>query len=499
MSDPQIPRVLFVSSESRPFASTGGLADVSEALPNTLNAMGVQVERIMPLYRRVWEGQSQHGYSLERTPHTLKIPPLMIPMGGEVIEAEMYSCRHMGTLTYFVGCEEYFDRLELYALPHREYRDNFKRFLFFQKAVVALIDGLGQPYDVLHLNDWQTGLIPLLLDKGLNGTGRARREKVLFTIHNLAYQGVYPAKNLYETNLPGNMLNRYPEIEFYGQINLMKAGLTGADRVNTVSPTYANEVTTEAFGCGLDGVIRALPEPVVGIVNGVDVEAWNPETDKTLPVNYSKSKLANKEVCKQALVEEFGLNYQKDLPVFVLVGRLVDQKGLDVLAKAIEEMLALPLQFLLLGSGQEKYHKLILDWNQAWPEKFAGKIGYDSDLSHRMEAGGDFFLMPSAFEPCGLNQLYSLRYGTLPVVNKTGGLVDTVTDVREHPESGTGFLMNAYTPEALLACIRAALSLYHEKKELKRIQVNGMKQDVTWTRTAERYLALYQELTDSQE
>ena len=494
MSDDPKPRVLFVSSESRPFASSGGLADVSEALPNTLNAMDVRVERILPLYRSVWEGQTRHGYSLERTPHTLKIP-----LGGEVMQAEIYSCRHMGTHTYFVGCEEYFDRSELYALPHREYSDNFKRFLFFQKAVVALIDGLGQPFDVLHLNDWQTGLIPLLLRKGLNGTGRACREKVLFTIHNLAYQGVFPARHLYETNLPGNLLHHYPEMEFYGQINLMKAGLNGADRVNTVSPAYAREITTGAFGCGMDGVIRALPETVTGIVNGVDVAAWNPETDKILPANYSTKALANKEVCKQAVVEEFGLSYRMDLPLFVLVGRLVDQKGLDVLARAIEEMLALPLQFLLLGSGQEQYHRLVMEWNRKWPEKFAGRIGYDSDLSHRMEAGGDFFLMPSAFEPCGLNQLYSLRYGTVPVVNTTGGLVDTVSDVRGDPRAGTGFLMQAYSPEALLDCVRAALSLYHDPKALRRVRINGMKQDVTWTRTAESYLALYRGLAALQD
>ncbi len=489
IEDPR-PCVLFVSSESRPFASTGGLADVAEALPNELNRRGVRMERVMPLYRSVVEGQGTGGYRLERTLHTLKIP-----MGHEVIDADIHQCKHRGTLTYFVGCEEFFDRTELYALPHREYRDNFKRFLFFQKAVVALIDGLDRPYDVIHLNDWQTGLIPLFLEKGINGTGRQRREKILFTIHNLAYQGLYPATHLYETNLPGNQLQNYPELEFYGKINLMKAGLLKSDRVNTVSPTYAREIETPAFGHGLDGVMRSLPVPVVGVVNGVDTEGWNPGTDPALPANYSVASLKGKETCKRALIGEFGLKYERDVPLFVLVGRLVEQKGLDVLANAMERMMNFPLQFLLLGSGQEVYHHLVNDWNQRWPERFRGKIGYNVDLSHRMEAGADFFLMPSAFEPCGLNQLYSLRYGTIPIVNRTGGLVDTVTDLRKDPGHGNGFHMGSYSPEALLECIREAISLFHDKKSLRKYRLHGMKQDVSWSKTAEEYLKLYQSLS----
>lgn len=488
MSD-AAPRVLFVCSESRPFASTGGLADVSEALPNALNAQGVTVDRILPLYRQVRDRQRAGGYEIKRTPHTLKIP-----VGGELIEAEIYDCHHKGTHTYFVGCEEFFDRSELYALPHREYRDNFKRFVFFQKAVVALIDGMGKPYDVLHLNDWQTGLIPLLLERGVNGTGRARREKVLFTIHNLAYQGVYPATHLYETNLPGNVLSYYPGLEYYGRLNLMKAGLSGANRVNTVSPTYAEEIGTEAFGCGLDGLIRALPSPVVGIVNGVDTDTWNPETDPLLAANYHADDLSGKAACKTDVLKRFGLPPQPDVPLFVLVGRLVNQKGMDILAQAMERMMKLPLQLILLGSGQEEYQRMVEAWNQQWPDRFAGKIGYDSDLSHQMEAGGDFFLMPSAFEPCGLNQMYSLRYGTVPVVNRTGGLVDTVKDLRQDPENGTGFHMSAYNAESLLECIREAISLFHDTERLQQVRSHGMRQDVSWGRTAGAYLELYQSL-----
>ena len=490
MLEDRQPRVLFVSSESRPFASTGGLADVAEALPNELNRMGgAQVERIMPMYRKVVEGQGKGGYTLEKTPHTLKIP-----MGFQVVHAEIFACEHRGTRTYFVNCEEFFDRSELYALPHREYSDNFNRFLFFQKAVVALIDVLGCPYDAVHLNDWQTGMIPLLLEKGVNGTGRPRRERVLFTIHNLAYQGVYPATHLFQTNLPGNHLDRYPGLEFYGQINMMKAGLVGADRVNTVSPTYAREIETQEFGCGLDGVMRALPHPVVGIVNGVDTEAWNPETDPALPSNYSPKSLGGKEKCKIALLQEFGLTYDKELPLLVLVGRLVDQKGIDVLAKAMERLMALPLQFVLLGSGQEIYHQMIAEWNERWPKRFKGRIGYNIDLSHLIEAGGDFFLMPSLFEPCGLNQLYSLRYGTLPIVSHTGGLADTVVDLRRDPAHGTGFHMRTPEPEALVECIRDAVSLFHDKANLRTFRLRGMKQDVSWSRTAGDYLKLYQTL-----
>lgn len=486
-------RILFVSSESRPFASTGGLADVAEALPNELNLMeshlGTRVDRIMPLYRNVREGERRGGYQLVQTPHTLQIP-----MGTESIQAEIFSTELNGTLTYFVNCEEYFDRSELYALPHREYSDNFSRFLFFQKAVVALVDSLGKPYDILHLNDWQTGMIPMFLEKGIFGRGRGGQEKTLFTIHNLAYQGVYPAIGLYETNLPGNFIDQYPTLEYYGKMNFLKAGISGSDLVNTVSPSYAEEICTPEFGCGLEGVLSHLNQPAVGIINGVDTKTWNPETDPTLVKNYQKKSLVGKEACKKALVEEAGLSYNKEIPLFVLISRLVDQKGISIIGEAIEKIMSQPLQFILLGSGQERYHDWLKEWNKRWPEKFKGIIGYNSDLSHRMEAGGDFFLMPSQFEPCGLNQLYSLRYGTVPVVNQTGGLKDTVTDYRLDPDNGTGLLMNSYSAESLLSCIQESISLFHHKKQFRKVRLTGMSTDVSWTRTANEYLDLYRDL-----
>ncbi len=482
-------RVLFVSSESRPFASTGGLSDVADALPVELNRKGLRVERIMPLFRAVVDGQKKGGYSIHRTPHTL-----VIPLGMELIPADIYACEHQNTLTYFVGNEEFFDRKELYALPHREYRDNFERFLFFQKAVVALIDGLGRPYDVVHCNDWQCGLIPALLEKGINGTGRDGQEKTLMTIHNLAYQGVAEATKLFLTNLPGNTLDQYPELEFYGKLNQLKAGLVGADRVSTVSPTYAREIETESFGCGLEGVLKGLDTPVKGIVNGVNVEQWNPETDPALPANYTAKALSGKEQCKQALLKEFGLSYHKELPLFVLISRLVSQKGVDLISQAMENMMQLPLQFVLLGSGQEEYQNMVLSWQERWPENFSCFIGYDADLSHRIEAGGDFFLMPSVFEPCGLNQLYSLRYGTLPIVNRVGGLVDTVQDLRLDASHGTGFVMSATSPESLLECVREATSLFHDKKRLRTVRQRGMNQDVSWANCAGEYIELYNSL-----
>jgi len=484
-------RVLFVSSESRPFASTGGLADVAEALPDTLNRMGIRVDRVMPLYRTVRAGQAGGGYELKRSPYSFSIP-----LGSETMPVEVYTTELHGTLTYFIACDEYFDRTELYALPHREYSDNFSRFLLFQKAVVALVDALDRPYDLLHLNDWQTGLLPMLLDKGIAGTGRNRAERCLFTIHNLAYQGLFPARYLFQTNLPGNMLQHYPGLEYYGQLSFMKAGLVESDQVNTVSPSYAEEILTEPFGCGLDGVLRSLPRPVRGIVNGVDTEAWNPETDPDIKHPYSSGKLTGKTDCKKALLEDIGLSTNPELPMFVMISRLVDQKGVPLLEEAMEKIMSLPLQLVILGSGQEKYHELIESWNQRWADKFKGIIGYHSSLSHQMEAGGDFFLMPSQFEPCGLNQLYSLRYGTVPIVNRTGGLQDTVTDCREDSENGTGFVMLQYSAESLLNCMRDAVSLFHDRKTLRRIRQRGMRQDVSWTRTAESYVSLYRELCE---
>lgn len=486
---PSPSRVLFVSSESRPFASTGGLSDVSGALPDALNRSGWAVDRVLPLYRRVREGEARGDYRLEATPHVLSIP-----MGHEIVEAEVFETVFEGTPTYFINHEEYFDRTELYALPHREYRDNFTRFVFFQKAVVALLDALGHVHDFLHLNDWQTGLIPLFLEKGIQGTGRERRERTLLTIHNLAYQGVYSARHLFETNLPGNLLDAYPSLEYYGKINMLKAGIIGADRVNTVSPTYAREILTPEFGCGLEGVLNALPHPVAGVVNGVDTRLWDPETDTRLIAGYSANSLRGKESCKKELLREFGLSYERDQPLFVMISRLVEQKGFDLLAETIEPLMSLPVRMIVLGSGQESYQNAAREWAEKWPDRFAAHIGFDADLSHRIEAGGDFFLMPSRFEPCGLNQLYSLRYGTLPIVNATGGLKDTVTDLRSSPREGTGYLMNAYTPEAFLDCVREAVSLYHEKTTLRAARQRGMRKDVSWDPTARAYRELYGEI-----
>jgi len=486
---PMPSRVLFVSSEARPFASTGGLADVSGALPAELIREGLPVDRVMPLYRKVLEGQASGGYQIERTPMTLPVP-----MGGEEIPADIYITELSGGLTYFIGCEEFFDRTELYALPHREYRDNYHRFLFFQKAVIALIDALDTPYDMVHLNDWQTGLVPLFLKHGIRGTGRTQKERTVMTIHNLAYQGIYPATGLYHTNLPGNMLYQYPELEYYGNMNFLKAGILTSDRVNTVSPTYANEILTPEFGCGLEGVLEYLDTPVQGIVNGVDTGLWDPETDEFLEASYTRRSLKGKGDCKQKLLKELGFVEKKeDIPLFVMITRLVEQKGLEILKGAIEPFLSLPVRVAILGSGQQEYHDWIKKMNNQFPDTFKGILGYDVGLSHRLEAGGDFFLMPSRFEPCGLNQMYSLRYGTLPIVNPTGGLKDTVTDLRIDPDHGTGFQMRSYTAESLLECVRDASTLYHQKRELRKVRQRAMGIDVSWSKTAGEYLSLYED------
>jgi starch synthase len=314
------------------------------------------------------------------------------------------------------------------------------------------------------------------------------------TIHNLAYQGLFSATGLYHTNLPGSVLAQFPELEFYGQMNFLKAGIVGADLVNTVSPTYAQEILEPEFGCGLEGVLRALEHPVVGIVNGVDTDMWNPETDPHLPAPYSKKSLKGKGTGKQELLKELGFAETKaDLPLFVMITRLVEQKGMELLKQAMEPFLSLPVQIALLGTGQQEYHDWIKQLQLECPDRFKAILKYDVGLSHRLEAAGDFFLMPSRFEPCGLNQMYSLRYGTLPIVNPTGGLKDTVTDLRTHPKQGTGFHMRSYTAESLMECVRDAVSLYHQKAELRKIRQRAMSVDVSWSRTAGEYLRLYED------
>ncbi|MFH0909492.1 MAG: glycogen synthase GlgA [bacterium] len=480
-------RIGYVSSEITPYASTGGLADVAGALPNVVARKGHEVWRAMPMYRCVLEG------SFKLVDLGLK---LNIPVGFHSRAAEVWSTENKNPATYFIRRDEFFDRSQLYSLPNRDYDDNFERFVFFQKAVVAMIDALSLKPQIVHGNDWQAGLVPLFLEHGIQGIGRGRKEKTIFTIHNLAYQGLFSGNEFSVTNLPFSSF-QLETMEFYGNINCMKNGITSSDVVTTVSKTYASDIQTEKSGCGLHGVLTKVRDKVIGIVNGIDDRVWNPAADPYLTAPYSAVNPSGKKACRKDLLARMNLTVKPGAPVIGMISRLVDQKGFDILAAAMPELMKRDLAIVLLGTGEEKHHERCNAWARTWPGKFACKLAFDTELSHKIEAGADLFLMPSRFEPCGLNQMYSLRYGTVPVVHATGGLEDTVEDMEASGAAGTGFKFRSYTAQSLVDAVDRALALYRCPQVWQQVVVRAMQQDFSWNHAAEEYLQLYASLVSS--
>ncbi|HMO49782.1 MAG TPA: glycogen synthase GlgA [Kiritimatiellia bacterium] len=478
----------FVSSEISPYASTGGLADVCGSLPKALEHIGYSVTQFMPMYRRVMEG-----------PHPVEDTGirLQIPVGFHRYQADIWKSRGKGPAIYFIRRDEFFDRSELYNLPDRDYDDNFERFIFYQKAVTALIDTLGSPFDIVHAHDWQAGLMGLYLKHGLSGEGRTQREKVVFTIHNLAFQGVFGGDNYSYTNLPFSCFS-VDTLEFYGNVNCLKAGITTADHVTTVSQSYAREIQTPEWGCGLEGVLSEKSDRLSGIVNGIDPTVWNPEVDKHITAKYSPDDLEGKKSCKADLIRRMKLTIKPSDPLLGIVTRLTPQKGIALLDAVLPTIMQeTNAGLVILGSGTEELLALTTGWAKRWPGRVAAKSGFDIKLAHRIEAGADIYLMPSQFEPCGLNQLYSLRYGAIPVVHRVGGLADTITDVTAQPTAGNGFTFDAFTEDSFLAAVRRAVALYGQPKRWTEIQRRAMRQDFTWTASAKKYAALYEQVVGS--
>jgi len=480
-------KIVFCSSECTPYASTGGLADVAAALPVALKELGHEVTRIMPLYQQI----SRMGAPIEATGLSMSIP-----VGFRQLQGEVYRHEDQGVTTYFIRRDEYFDRSNLYGTGDREYDDNSDRFIFFQKAIVEVIDQLGLNPDVVHANDWQTGLVPLYLKHGITGQGRSNRAISIFTIHNLAYQGVYNASEFPTTGLPFSCFNM-STMEFYGNMSFLKSGITAADWVTTVSHTYANEIQQAELGFGLDGVLRERADTLSGIVNGVDYHAWNPATDKHIEAHFTAEKPAGKWACKEALGKRIDMPVSKKVPLIGMIARLVDQKGMDLLARSMQEIMERDVQMVFLGSGQEIYENMLRNWQEKYPTKFRGVVGFDPAFAHQIEAGCDLYLMPSRFEPCGLNQLYSLKYGTVPIVHATGGLADTVHQVSDNGGEGTGFLFQQYTQTALVDTLDFALEFYGKPQTWKAIRRRAMKADFSWGISAAAYAALYERVGET--
>ena len=479
-------RILLASSEVHPFSKTGGLADMVGALGKALVRQGHRVAIVTPLY---------HGVR-ERLPALSPSgPSLDLPLGIRRVRGELWALETVPGLTiYFVDQPEYYQRAELYQKDGLDYPDNAERFLFLAKTVTHLATTLEWKPELVHLHDWQVGFAALFLHERRRA-GDPLLPRTCMTIHNLAYQGVFPASQYALANLPWEYFA--PDgVEFYGQMNCLKAGIRYADVLTTVSPRYAREITSQEYGCGLDGLLRERQAALFGILNGVDYDEWNSSGDQYLKHPYSPNDLQGKGQNKAELQREFGLPVNPQIPLFGSIGRMVEQKGVDILLGALEEMLHTDIQFVQIGSGSTPYQRAFQDLAHRFPQRASVRIGFDEAVSHRIEAGCDFFLMPSRFEPCGLNQMYSLRYATIPVVRATGGLDDTVVDPRENIERADGIKFNEYSSQALAKGIRKAVALFQTPELLHRFRQNAVAADFSWQRTAAQFLQVYQTALD---
>jgi starch synthase len=475
--------VYMAASEAHPFAKTGGLAEVAGALPLALARLGHRVTLFVPRYRAVKLPESRQPS--EQMPITLGSRTELVTFVREPI-AE-------GVTAVLVEAPALFDRDALYGTPDGDYPDNAWRFSVFSRAVLEYARMRGERPSIIHAHDWQTGLVPAYQKMHLSRDPYVGGVPVVFTIHNLAIQGLFPAAVLPELGLGWEVLD-VQAMEFWGQISMLKAGVNFSERITTVSPTYAREIVQPEMGFGFEGVLARRADDLVGIVNGIDTERWNPAGDPFVGAAYSAEDLSGKRRAKQRLLEHVGLPSDDETlqrPLIGLVSRLTDQKGMDLIARAADDLMALDATWVMLGSGERRYEDLWTRVAAAHPRRVAVAIGFDERVAHLIEAGADAFLMPSRFEPCGLNQMYSLRYGTVPIVRATGGLEDTVEDFKPRTGRGTGFKFRDYTPEALVGAVRRALELYRNPQSWKQMQVAGMAQDHSWDASAREYVKVY--------
>lgn len=484
-------RIVLTSSEAVPFSKTGGLADVSSALPKALANLGHDLWLITPYYPQQAEANGL-AKSIHSTGKTITIS-----VGHKDVSARVLESTLPGTSVrvYLVDQPDYFDRTGLYGDAEGDYRDSCERFVFLSRAVLEISRLFGINPDVIHANDWQTGIIPALLRIEGHKYGLERTASV-YTIHNMAFQGQFWHWDMLLTGLDWKYFN-WRQMEFHGQLNLLKTGITFADMLTTVSPTYAREIQTAEFGYGLNGVLTSRREDLVGILNGIDEEVWNPATDPLIPERYDHNTVSvGKPVCKVALQKAMGLPVHLNVPVLGMISRITSQKGLDLILGCSRDLADLNVQCVFLGTGDPVLEKGLMALAKEHPHKFAVKIGYDEVLSHQIEAGSDMFLMPSQFEPCGLNQMYSLAYGTVPIVRAVGGLADSVIDVTEAnlgKGNANGFSFYEYKSEVLFRQICRTLGYFLDKTTWLKLQKTGMTRDWSWRRSAQEYLNVYQQ------
>ena len=472
-------KILFVASEALPYSKTGGLADVVEALPKALSEMGHEVAVFLPRYR---------GNKITST----IVSSLTIPLGDSLRFPALAEGSSVGGVRYFfLDDPQFFDREGIYGDKSGEYWDNAERYAELSRAAIEFMKRVWLP-DVMHCHDWQSALVPVLLRTQYSDDPNVRSIPVVFTIHNVAYQGMFPREAMRRIGLPDRLF-AIDALEFFGGVNFLKGGILFADYLTTVSRRYAKEIQTPEYGGVLDGVLRGRADRLVGILNGADYSIWSPEADTFIAQNYSTHNLDGKKACKQDLLTTFRLPPENIArPVIGIVSRFANQKGFDLIAQVANDLMSENLAVVALGTGQPEYEGFFRALAEKFPAKAAVRIAFDEPLGHKVIAGADMLLMPSRYEPCGLSQLYSLRYGTVPVVRATGGLDDTIQNFDAKSGQGTGFKFDAYDGDALLECVRTALKVYKEPKAWRTIQANGMAKDLSWKASAAAYVTLYE-------
>ena len=473
--------IVFAASEAVPFSKTGGLADVVGALPRALAELGHDVTVYLPRYKQTKLAAAKTVLRGVTVPFDDQYRFCSVLDGG----------RHSGVQFYFIEYPPFFDRDALYGLSAGDYPDNAERFALFCRAVLEATKVLGVP-EVFHCHDWQTALVPILLKSNYVSDPTFKHVPVVFTIHNMGYQGLFSPDVLPLLGLPWELftLNR---LEFYGRVNLLKGALVFSDFITTVSRRYSQEIQTSEYGFGLEGVLRSRAATVTGILNGVDYNEWDPEADPHIAAHYSREDLSGKAACKRDLLAVFGLeDADPQLPVMGIVSRFAAQKGFDLITLAADRLAREPVLVTVLGNGDKPYEEMFRKLQQQYPKKFAVRVAYDNVLAHKIEAGADMFLMPSRYEPCGLNQFYSLRYGTVPIVRATGGLDDTVEHWNPETAKGTGFKFSDYSGEALLASVHEALVAYQNRFAWEKLMRNGMAKDFSWNASARDYVKVYE-------
>jgi len=478
--------IVTVASEAVPFAKTGGLADVAGTLPRALAKAGDKVTMIMPHYPKKTDAAK---FGIKGTGRKVTVPFGAWKLGGEILHATVKP----GIDVYFISQPQFFGRGELYQTKDGDYPDNAERFAFFSRAAIEAMIALKISPDVVHVHDWQAALIPLFLKTHYRDRKEFAKTRTLLTIHNLGYQGLFPPDDMRLLGLGWDYFT-FDKLEFWGKLNYLKAGIVYADAINTVSKKYAEEILTEEFGCGLQGALAARKGDLFGILNGIDYEEWNPESDAFIAQKFSPAKMEGKEACKRALQKRFGLSERPKVPLVGIVGRLTVQKGFDIVAEAMPLLVEGGVQFAILGTGEKKYEEMLAQAAKDHPDFVGLELAYDNSLAHQIEAGADFFLMPSRYEPCGLNQMISLKYGTIPIVRATGGLDDSIVDF--DGKKGTGFKFSGITTPDLVAAVGRAVKLYlgGTPNAWKRLVESAMEADFSWTRSAKEYQALYRML-----